>query len=118
MSTTLELIIIVAGVLLLAVAFIYLAKKFGTTWISKLKSVVDCVVSALESAGVTSDRINTLLNLIVQAITYGLATVTSGETITALTEAALQFVEDIAAALSITLTAEIKLLRDHQEALS
>lgn len=113
MNHYIKLIIIVMAALILGSGIFLLAKKYGTGWISKIKSIVDCVVSALESAGVSSDRLSAILQLVVQAITYILATVTAGATPVTLAATALAFIQDVAGALGITLTdAETAIITD------
>jgi hypothetical protein len=103
---TVIIIAIVAAVLVGSGLFYFVGKKIGYTFVNAAYSIVVAVKTALEDTNLASSRVTTVLDLIVQALSYAQAICDTSATTTEKVEKALAYINNIAGQLSITISAD------------
>jgi hypothetical protein len=100
------IIAIVAAVLIGSGLFYFIGKKIGYTFVNAAYAIVLAVKTALEDTNLASSRVTTVLDLIVQALSYAQAICDSSATTAEKVEKALAYIQNIAGQLSITISAD------------
>jgi len=111
MSNILYIAIIVAAVLIGSGLFYFLVKKVGCSIVNVALAVVTAIKDALEGSALESSKFYTILEFIIEALTYFQAIYGDDLTTAGKVDKALIYIKSLAANLSITLSdAEITII--------
>lgn len=98
---TLYIGLIVLAVLVGGFGFYFVSKKLGLSLINVALSIVTAVKSALEHSALASSKFAVVLNLIIQALTYGNIVASEDSTDSERVDFALEYISDISDKLGI-----------------
>lgn len=101
---TLSICLIVAAVIVGSGLFYFLTKKLGLSIVNIALSIVMAIKSALADSTLASGKISIVLDLIIQALTYVQAICDEGTTTDTKVVKALNYIQNIAAQLSVTIS--------------
>lgn len=99
-------------VILFTILMVVLVNKVGVKWINVTESIVLFIKNNLTTLGVTNNKLNLILNLMSQALTYSLI-INSDRDIDTKVEDSVIFIKNLSDELSTTITdGEIKIIKE------
>lgn len=101
-------ILIALGVLLLGVIAIFIVKKIGQNFVNVAKRVVEFVYSTLKDIGISSDKIDLIVDLILRGLTYVQSISKSTTPFEEKVSAACLFIDRLLNEAGLTITEEEK----------